>query len=63
MMTSGFGTVPILIIAGFVIVTDLVIGLLMFSNKKTVLKVNSISTHSHHEMQEKSLEIGEVKHE
>ena len=54
MMTSSFGTAPILIIAGVVIAADLVIGMLMLSNKNTVLKVNSVSPHAHHEMQVES---------
>ena len=37
-MMLGFGTVPILIIAGVVIAADLVIGMLMLSNKKNGLK-------------------------
>jgi hypothetical protein len=53
-MTSGFGTAPILIIAGAVIAANLVIGMLMLSNKKTVSKVNSVSPHAHHEMQVES---------
>ena len=51
---SGFGTAPILIIAGVMIAADLVIGMLMLFNKKTLSKVSSVSPHAHHEMQVES---------
>ena len=62
-MMLGFGTVPILIIAGVVIAADLVIGMLMLSNKKTVSKVNSVSPHAHHEMQVESNITTEINNE
>ena len=62
-MMSGFGTAPILIIAGVVIAADLVIGMLMLSNKNTVSKVNRVSPHAHHEMQVESNTTDEVNNE
>ena len=62
-MIFGYGTVPIVIIAGVVIAADLVIGMLMLSNKKTVSRLNNLSTHAHQEMKEKQIGKYEINNE
>lgn len=46
---SGNGTETILIIAGIFIVVNLIIGMLLLSNRSTMSILSSAPIHSHHE--------------
>jgi len=60
---SGYGTVPILIIVGIVIVANFAIGLLLLSNKTTISILSSAPIHSHHETNDAKYGNGEAKNE
>jgi len=47
---TGYVTLPILIIARVLIVVDIAIGMFLLSNKKSILKVTSVSAHTHQEI-------------
>ena len=53
---TGFGTVPILIIAGIVILSNLIITMMLLSKGTTAAKIIAANDNSHSENQEAYIE-------
>lgn len=60
---SVYGTLPILIIAGVLIVADFAIGMLLLSNKTTISILSSAPIHNHHETRDEIIGKSEIKSE
>jgi len=60
---SVYGTLPILIIAGVLIVADFAIGMLLLSNKTTISILSSAPIHTHYETKDEINRKNEIKSE